>query len=251
MIDLNNLGQPKDPEAKIILVMGEPGIGKTTFGANCPSPVILTFEQGLSSLSGREDVRVLECPKHTKEIKPLFAQFLKQDHPHKTLVVDSITAFLSFLEDEIVREDGAKSLAQAHGGFNKGFKFFAAEAKKFAENCVLLRDRGGMNIVWISHTKPKMFYPADGEGYERYDIMGHDSATPPFIMLSDIVGFIRQQYTLKSTADNSRSIVKGTGARELIVHTVPYAPTKNRLGIDKPLKLTSEPPTPLDSYLAH
>lgn len=252
-IDLANLAQPADHGGLIVLVMGEPGAGKTTFGATMPAPVIASLEEGESSLIGRPDVRMLPRANDADEFAFQVSAIRCEKHDFRTLVIDSVTTYLGLVEADILETDrnagrNPETLNQALGGYGAGQRAMENRAEGFCKYCMDIRRERGMNVVWIGHQIVETINPPDGASYDRYTLGGFGRAAAKFIQYADVVGVVRQQAAVIKQPDG-RNIAKSTGAREFVCTPTPSAVTKNRLGITEPLPFTIGPPNPLAPWL--
>src|SRR3712207_5274916 len=83
---LSSLVRGKRPQPIRCVLYGVEGIGKSTFGANAPSPIFLGPEDGTSQL----DVTRFPAPEQWQEILDAVRVLTVEDHPYKTLVVDTL-----------------------------------------------------------------------------------------------------------------------------------------------------------------
>src|SRR5574344_629030 len=133
------LAKAKKPDTKapMITIVGSPGTGKTTLGAMFPGALILPTEDGTAVFENwdsdaQPDV-LPRLPKAAKDgagniarspratLNAIMDELIGTDHGYKTLVVDSITTLAKLLEDEIAMRDGVGTVADAAGGFHKGY----------------------------------------------------------------------------------------------------------------------------------
>ena len=113
---LQKLTTGKTPSPPRILLYGDAGVGKSSFAATAPKPVILALEDGLDQI---------DCAKtpHITDFATLVS-YLKEirDEPHdfQTVVIDSLSALQNIVADGVCAAAGAKFLTAAFGGFNRG-----------------------------------------------------------------------------------------------------------------------------------
>jgi len=93
-----------------MLVYGQPGVGKTTFAAKSPNPLILDFESGTMSVRNM-DVSIA-TPRSLEDIQKVIKKAQKSGF--ETLVIDSTTEmsrhFMNQVMGEMTRKDPRKSL---------------------------------------------------------------------------------------------------------------------------------------------
>lgn len=84
-----------------MLVYGEPGVGKTTFGATAPRPLIIDAEAGILSIRDK-DLDIVQI-RNFEDMRSLFKELKKPEVSAKydTLVIDSITEIMKKIVDEV------------------------------------------------------------------------------------------------------------------------------------------------------
>lgn len=212
------LSRAKKPTAKppIITIIGSPGVGKTTLGATFPNPIFIQAEDGSSVFTGwpDEDLPTLlpALPKGatttnkntgvttygTRDI--LTAQMRElatADHDFQTLVIDSVTSLQTLFEEEIAERDQVKTVADASGGFHKGYIEVASWHADLIYQATVLRDRKNMAVVFLAHSgieKIKLD-PEQATEYAVFSLDMHKKSAALYVAQSDAV-----LYLTKSTA---------------------------------------------------
>ncbi len=74
------------PKAPRVIIYGEAGCGKTTFGACAPSPVFIQTEDGLGNL----DATAFPLATSFDDVMAALQSLYTEDHAFQTLVVDSL-----------------------------------------------------------------------------------------------------------------------------------------------------------------
>ena len=171
-----------------VLVYGQPGIGKTTYGLSATDPMLLDCDNGMR--------RVL--PQHRRDHIPVngwsdIVGVLEEDlSPYRTLVIDTIGKLLDYLGDHLVSENpkyGAKN-----GGLSlQGYGALKNQFTSFLARCNALNK----HLVFISHDK---------EGKEgddmvvRPDITG--SSMGIIIREMDLVGYMESRSNRRTISFN-------------------------------------------------
>jgi len=119
-----------------ILIYGQAGIGKTTFGAAAPKPIFIPIEDGL----GKIEADAFPCPKSYIEVRDALDSLIKEDHDYKTVVVDSLDWLEPLIWEHTCNTSGYKTIEQP--GFGKGYE------EEHHENRIAWRDTHTGRRVW-------------------------------------------------------------------------------------------------------
>ena len=245
---------PEVPQetAPRITIFGDAGMGKTSFAASFPKPIVIRAEDGLQSIPAESrphalPLLTLPIDKATKKstgMPPIIDQLrwlASAEHDYQTVIIDSITKLEAMYITRVVdasQEDNAnvKSINQAGGGYGAGREEVVAQHRMVKEMCDFLAKKRGMTVVFIAHADVKRIDPPDSQSYTRYDLRLHDKSLPPYIDDVDIVGFIRMEtYVKTDKADSQRRKAVSDGTRELVCYAQAANVSKNRYNINQPL----------------
>ena len=220
-------------EALMCTISGEQGVGKTSFAAEWPKPVILDIEGGLRSIADKK-VPAFQCPT-VKFVEEAMKQLYTGKHEFETMIVDSMTALEAITVQEMLKKENSKSLAHLGGGYGAGYRMLETRVEKYFEAFNAIRTKCKMHIVLISQSEIETFTPEDSEPFDRLTVRIDKRCKRFLLDKPDLVGFIRQQKTVQKTSGSH--IAKGTEQRELLCHKSPSATSKNRIGINNVLEL--------------
>ena len=210
---------------------GQAGAGKTTLAATFPAPLILDLEGGSWVLQGQDvDVhREWEKPERgrLKELLGVLREAAATDH--KTVVIDSWTRLSEWIEADILEEDGhAESLSLAFGGYGKGQAAHRARTAEVISALAWLQEKRGKHVVWILHTLLGNVDLPSGESFSHFGTEGEKRSAAKVIQACDVVAMLRQSVTVVTAKGEKVGKARGTGDRELLTGSVPYADVKSR-----------------------
>jgi hypothetical protein len=157
-------------------VYGQEGVGKSSFGAASPCPIFLDVEQGTLNLDTTrfEFEAGRTAPGNYEELLGALRILETQDHPYKTLVVDTLDAVEGVIWAHVCARDGKSNIAEY--GFGKGENIVALnEWRRLIAALERVRAKG-MNVLTLSHSVIKRFDDPEGEGYDRHILKLHEKA---------------------------------------------------------------------------
>lgn len=226
---LDSLTRPETRAIHATLV-GEAGVGKTSVAASFPAPVFIRTEDGMASLQGH-DVQAFPICRKFSDVCEQIAVLCREDHPFKTLVIDSVTQLNTMIEKEIVESDPkAKSIAQACGGYGAGYSAASEKHRQIREACDWLNQKKGMHVVYIAHADVETIDQPDLDPYSRYTLRLHRKSISHYTDNVDLVGYLKLK-TFTVGESGARKKAETTGERILTCYPTPNHVSKNRFGI--------------------
>lgn len=102
-------GSERKPEIPIILVYGEPGIGKTSFAATFPNPFFVQTENGFGDKIKADSLK--KPVDNYKYLVEALEYFARTSHEYKTIVVDHLGGVETLIYDAILRREGGSMFA--------------------------------------------------------------------------------------------------------------------------------------------
>ena len=214
-----------------VLLYGVEGIGKSTFGASAPAPIFLAAEDGTAHL----DVHRLPVPQSWEEVLDGIRLLTTQEHPYRTLVVDTVDWAEPLLWRFICVRDAKQDIEDY--GYGKGYVAALDEWRVFVAALERLREKTGMGIVLLAHSHVKPFKNPEGEDYDRYEMKVHPKAGGLLKEWSDVVLFANwETYAAK---DERTKRVKGVSTGARLIYTIRTAAydAKNRFDLPESLPL--------------
>lgn len=250
------LAKAAKPKSKppMITIVGTPGTGKTTLGAMFPNALLVMSEDGASVFESWDDdakPSVLpRLPKASKDevgnlrstretLLSIMDELISTDHGFTTLVVDSITSLDMLFGHEIALRDGVSTVADASGGFHKGYAEVASWHAEFVYKCEQLRAVKRMGIVFLAHTGIKKIRnrPDAAADYSVFSMDMDNQALSIYTSQCDAVLYLVKEEFIQGSETNRKGqttklgrLVQ-TGERKLITTgdgQVGYINAKNR-----------------------
>lgn len=221
-----------------VVLYGPPGVGKSTFGADSPNPIIVTTEDGVDNLP------VDQFPKAVTwaELLENARQVAEGEHEYETIVLDTLNGATRLAGQNICDTVyGGQWVAQkGNGGFQaygNGWKATSEEMRSLIVSLDKCRDRG-MLVILLGHTGlHNVRHPTDGE-YNKFAPDIDKFVWSRFSEWSDIV--LRADYEFivqRGEKRGTKGRVIGTSTR--IMYSVGSAAedAKCRVGYELPEQL--------------
>lgn len=254
------------PQAPIITVVGFPGAGKTTLAAGFPSPIFIQAENASTVFetwpSDTQPAFLPELPspdasRNVRTSDVAIAQIRELasvEHSYQTVVIDSITSLNLMLEREVVEfdsDDRVQDVANAAGGFHKGYGVLAGLHAKIMKACIYLAKKKGITVILLSHTgfeKIKSRPDQAGE-YTVFAPDLHRDSKKIYVSNSDAVLYLKARELVMGHESNNRGQttkygrVTNTGERVLITSSdgsVGYVDAKNRYNLPSEIDIPKE-----------
>ncbi len=233
-ISLANVARstPKPPR---IIIFGDPGIGKSTFGAQAPSPIFIQCEDGLGTL----DVPAFPLASRYEDVLEAIGALYQEDHEYQTVVIDSLDWLEPLIWERTCRELGVASIESP--GYGRGYVEAARFWHEFFRGITALRDARNMTVIMTAHSQIVRVEDPLLSAYDRHDLKLHKRASALAEEYSDCILFAAHEVRMigeqQKFAKEKRMRAVAEGR---IMHTVgqPAFLAKNRYGLYSPLELS-------------
>lgn len=232
----------------ISTICADGGMGKTSLAALWPSPVFVRTEDGSRSIEGREDVAMFPVAEKAQDVFEALSSLAREDHPFRTVVIDSVTRFNTLVETEVLEADGSKSINQACGGYGAGYAAVSNRHRELYDACQYLADAKGMHIVFIAHADVETIDLPDQPQFSRYTIRMHKKSVSHYTDNVDLVAFIKLKVFTAGGKEDQVKKATTDGRRIICCYPTPAHVSKNRLGIKADLEYP-EGVNPFAEYL--
>ena len=190
----------RDLSGYITYIYGPGGAGKTTFGASCKKPLLLAFELGYKALPG-----VMAQPVQSwGEVKQVLRDLKRPEvkEVYSTIVVDTVDIASQLCEKYMCNQLGIENIGDG-GWATNGW----AKAKKEWEQTWRAFTMEGYAVVFISHSKDKVFKKKDGTEYNQITPSCSTAYEEIIKNMGDIMGYIEidngQRKLILRSADDS------------------------------------------------
>ena len=229
--DISKGGNLKPPR---ILIYGQAGIGKTTFGAQAPKPIFLPIEDGL----GKIEADSFPQPATFDEVLKALDVLIRETHSYKTVVVDSLDWLETLIWEHTCNKGNYATIEQP--GYGRGYVEALRYWREFLDRLNLLRDQKGMQSITVCHSIIREFKSPDTDSYDRYQIKLQQKASDLVCEHSDCIFFADfKKSTIKTEGrGGQRTRAVGTGDRVMYTEERPSWLAKNRYGMDPEMELS-------------
>lgn len=162
-----------------VLIYGQPGIGKTTFGVSAPSAVLFDYDGGVQRINGAHQVATLQ-PTSWEDTAEALKEIEVEMPEIRTIVIDTVGKMLDYMSAYIIRTD--PKMAMRDGSLSlKGYGVRKQMFVNFIKQLALM----GKNVVFIAHEREER---RGEETFKRPEIGG--SSANDLIKELDLVGYM-------------------------------------------------------------
>lgn len=232
--NLSSIKRSEGIKAPRIMIYGPHGLGKTTFGAGAPNPIMILTEDGL----GRLEVDHFPLATSYQDVVDAIGSLYSEDHNFGTVVIDSLDWLDNLIWADINARYEAKDLA-----YGKGAVIAADYWRSILEGLNALRDDKGMAVVLIAHCQIKRFDSPETEPYDRYSPKLQERSSALIQEWADAVLFCNFRVVTKETEVGfNKEVRRGITTGERLMYTTekPAYLAKNRYSLPDSLPLSWE-----------
>ena len=195
------------------VVYGVPGVGKTTFAATFPSPILIRTEDGASAM----DVPTFpELVTSTEQLRAINVLLYKEKHPYKTVIIDSLDWLEPIVWSELCHRQGKAHIEDF--GYGKGYKMLDEDYRRITNQFDFLNKKG-MNVIAISHSAAVTITAPDTDDYMSYSLKLEKRGSAIWTEWADAIFFVDYQKNIISSGKGDSAKKKAIGTGERIIHT--------------------------------
>jgi hypothetical protein len=216
---------------QIHVVVGDNGVGKTTFAAAFPKPLFVDLEDGSSHIDVAR-VKKDSVP-NLQAFRAILTEFINEKHSYSTFVIDSAEALEGLIFDFVCAEGKVESIEKYDGGYGKGYQRSREIMREIMNDLQALKAKGIVSVI-VAHTQIKTKTdPAMNQTYDRVIMRCNDKMAAVIRDLADNVFYCT--YKTFTVKENGKTKAFGDGQRVMFTQYRPGFDAKNRL--DLPLEI--------------
>lgn len=213
------------------MLYGPHGLGKTTFGANAPDPILVLTEDGL----GQIEANHVPVATTYQEVLDAVGTLVVEEHNFKTVVIDSLDWLENIIMRDLEEKHDAKELA-----YGRGAVMAAEYWRNILEGLAVLRDQKGMSIILLAHAEIKRFDSPEVEPFDRYQPKLQARSSALIQEWCDCVFFCNYKTIVKKEdVGFNKTVSRGitTGDRLIYTNEKPAYYAKNRFSLPDAIPL--------------
>jgi hypothetical protein len=216
-------------------IHGKYGVGKSTFAAASNSPIFIQTEDGLADI----DVPRFPLATDLGQVMAAVKELYTAEHDYRTVVIDSIDWLERLIWSDVCRAESVQSIEKI--GYGKGYTYALDRFWTLLDGLSALRNKRGMGIVLIAHSRIERFEDPTTDAYDRYVPRLHKHASAIVQEYCDEVFFATYKIHTRQTDtrfNRTRTQAIGTGQRVLRTSERPSHLAKNRLNMPDEIELS-------------
>lgn len=215
--DKTSFGKKQKPF--FAMIYGEGGVGKSRLCSYAQNPYFLDLEGGIFNLDVPSSNEVISDP---NVLRSYMEALLKETHPHKTIIIDSLSALEPIMMQSVLnkfpKENGSRAISIEDYGYGKGYVHLLTVWHGFLGMLKKMNARG-LNVILIGHRKIASFELPNGGGYKYYTLNLFDSDKNSVLRLlteqSDFVGYMVKEALDEKNPLEQRNPKKKPGQKKL------------------------------------
>lgn len=231
------------------MLHGVEGIGKTSFAASAPKPIVLMAkgETGLETLidSGQaNETAHLPEIQTWSEFRDALESIRTEPHDYKTLVLDTLNGFERLCHEHVCATLFNNDWGpQGFASYAKGYDGSMPDLRMMLSTLDAIRSERKMSILALCHTKVETFKNPEGADYDRYQPELHKFSWGLIRKWADIILFANFYTLVTNEVAPKKGSPKGKGSggteRLMFAERTAAYDAKNRHGLPAELSMGS------------
>lgn len=226
----------------LVLIHGEPGLGKSTFAAGFPGAIVVS-PRGF----GTDELNVASWPDPVETWSDLLEvprRLVEEQHEHRTLVFDELDDLEPLVNAEACRRDGkAKIVQELGGGFDRWKGPVIDQWRLFLYELERLVRARKMAVVFVAHSVRRKRKDALTEAFDRWEPNLVEPAAQLLVSWCKDVLFAQEETIAVKRAgsgDGKNASFRGvsSGVRQLRTRYNAAYDAKSRHNLPDPLPLS-------------
>lgn len=223
--------------APMITIVSSAGVGKSSLAALFPKPIFIQAEASGAifekwdaevqpDLAPRlprarrkdKNEQVFGLNKATLSVSTFSALLdqlrwlLTETHEYKSIVIDTVTTLNRMFEHEVCEEYCVDNVAEAAGGFHRGYTVVQEMHSEIVNACEKIREKKGMAVIFLAHTgMQKVKNRPDVDEYMVYTLDMHEKSVPVYVSLPDAVIYLKKEEFIQDTKKDRKGVVTKYG----------------------------------------
>lgn len=232
--DLSSIRKGRSIKKPRTVIYGDSGVGKTTFAAGAPKPIVIQTEDGLGTL----EVPHFPLATTFDDVLSAIGTLYTEQHDYQSLVIDSLDWLEPLIWADVCKSHKIDSIEAL--GFGKGYVEALNRWRMFCDGVTALRDGRDMWVVMVAHSQIVHVEDPTTAAYDSHGLKMHKKAAAVVEEFADVVGYAALK-TMTVTEDAGfsakRTRAKTTGERVMHVAPNPAYTAKNRYSLPPTLPL--------------
>ena len=197
MFDPKSIRRGVENAPRKIIIYGPPKIGKSTLVGSTADALLIPTEDRVKHINCAKT----EVVQSFEEIMSIF-EYLKTSKNFKSVIIDTLDWMEPLIHQYVCRKKGFKNGLiddnDKQVNFGRGLKYHAVEGWKiFLQNCDVLREEAGLNIILVAHSAVEKVSPPDADSYDRYTMKLDKNAVAVVEEWADVIAFYNHEINVK------------------------------------------------------
>jgi hypothetical protein len=220
-----------------IAILGEPGVGKSTFASGAPR--LFSFDLERSTL------KIQHIKRNRKPIETFEAFLAGLDwirnarHDYQSFSIDTCDKLESLIHRHLCEKEKVDSIEQVGKGFGRGYTFSLEKHREVWSRIDDIARNRAMHPIVVSHYRLSTVKNPSGYDYHRHDFKTHEKvAALTFENVDHVLYATRNVVVTRDAFDENRA--RAIGGESRILRTVgsPTHVAKSRARLPDPIPLS-------------